>query len=409
MCWERSRAVEVPGGKVPWLPLIFGRNGLDNSSSSEAQGTSDVGGWNHLSALGQRLTFGLTCVGLALMAAAALAPHVRSYIAAIGIGLLILVSAFGVGSSLGFIFALPRAVPPTSRTNHNPSPATGNSPAVGTHASPPGDADARPSRRYLESNGSLERISDWLSAMIVGIGLTQLHNIDDALSRFRDFISTYAAIFPQPNGHWSAGVLPVIAPLLLITGGIAGTLFMYLYTRLLLSPLFNETEQLLDGGTPLSNAVAAKVEAASAPDQQTKAQIVLKRTSPGSRNELSLEDAVGRMFAALYKPPPRGFTETIEIAAALAGTTALARADYWYYLAAAFGQQHKYQKLQHAKKEILTLSRDNALDAAQRAVTLDPAYRARLRLLLSADSSDDDLSDFAEDPSFRKIISPGRT
>lgn len=359
--------------------------------------------WRDLGVLGERLWFSILIMSIALLAVAALAPAWRSYVAAAGIGGLVVLCAFAAGSALGFIFALPKTVP--AKADRGGEDRGGGAASGAGKPSREAAATVEAARRYLETNGSLERISDWLTTMIVGIGLTQLHNVDQALSSFRDFISVYARVFPDGQGGFSAGILPAVSPLLLIFGGLAGFLFMYLYTRLLLSPLFNETEAILDKGPTLDDRTAIKVEAASIPDRKARSEHVISRTQAGAGPDLSMEDAVGRMFSALYKPSPQGFTEVLAIAAALSTTAATGRADYWFYLAAAFGQQHKHL---HAKKGTpkadLDSARDNALDAARRAVELDPAYKARLRLLLSQDSGDDDLSDFAQDDAFKALV-----
>ena len=51
----------------------------------------------------------------------------------------------------------------------------------------------------LNSNTNLERISDWLTTMLVGATLVQLYKINDLLVAFRDFLAKYATVFS--NGH----------------------------------------------------------------------------------------------------------------------------------------------------------------------------------------------------------------
>jgi hypothetical protein len=101
-------------------------------------------------------------------------------------------SCFAVGMTVGFIFAIPRA-----------------------------------SSRYVNSN--LEVISDWLTKILVGVGLTEMKSIPSALGRLAMFVAGGA----QSTGHDRAFALFVI--LYFFFGGfVAG----YLETRVFLSGAF---------------------------------------------------------------------------------------------------------------------------------------------------------------------------
>jgi hypothetical protein len=104
------------------------------------------------------------------------------------------------------------------------------------------------------------------------------------------------------------------------------------------------------------------------------------------------------MFDLLYKSDP---DRIIQLGGQLSNTEAVKRPDYWFYLAAAFGQ--KLFGVDPASNEWLS-ARDNALDAARRAVALDPSYRERLWHISDAESRDNDLAQLREDPEFRRIV-----
>src|SRR6187551_1519423 len=91
------------------------------------------------------------------------ASQLEGSIGAVGVGGLIFLSAALVGALLGFIFAVPRVI---ARENADP-------PVDGT------------SRKILDTNTNLERISDWLTTMLVGVGLSQLTNLNDVFLQFR--------------------------------------------------------------------------------------------------------------------------------------------------------------------------------------------------------------------------------
>ncbi len=85
------------------------------------------------------------------------------------------------GFLLGFIFAIPRADDKRSKT----APVA------------PGDAIERDSSAQsapVLRNGNLVEISDWLTKIILGVGLVELHSITDRLGK----LSYYLAPGLQP-------------------------------------------------------------------------------------------------------------------------------------------------------------------------------------------------------------------
>src|SRR3569623_1309485 len=89
-----------------------------------------------------------------------LASQARDRVGAFGVGGLIFLAAATVGALLGFIFAVPRVVA------RDPGQASG------------ADDDKA---KVLSTNTNLERISDWLTTMLVGGGLSQLTNLKSLL------------------------------------------------------------------------------------------------------------------------------------------------------------------------------------------------------------------------------------
>jgi hypothetical protein len=79
-----------------------------------------------------------------------------------GVGAMVGAAAFTAGALTGFLFGIPRALQ--------------------TGAEPPYDADGAPRSGY-QVNTNLEQISDWLTKILVGVGLTQLPAIADACGR----------------------------------------------------------------------------------------------------------------------------------------------------------------------------------------------------------------------------------
>jgi hypothetical protein len=88
--------------------------------------------------------------------------------------------------------------------------------------------------RYV-GNTNLEQISDWLTKILVGVGLTQILQIPTQLQRLTTFLAP--ALGDQPSSQiFALGLLGYFS--------IAGFLIGYLATRLLLGRAFLEADEI---------------------------------------------------------------------------------------------------------------------------------------------------------------------
>lgn len=308
---------------------------------------------------------------------------VGGYLGVVGVLILVGTAAATVGAALGFIFAIPRARDRAELAFAAARADTGDE---------AGTSSAAQSKAFLQTNSNLVRISDWLTTMLVGVGLTQLNQLHQTLRMFGLFLKeAYGACGKK---GCPADVLYAVGPGVLVFGAFAGFLFMYLYTRLVLVQLLNNIEQDLQGedeeiAPSISQQLFGRAPEASG----------TSRASGGS----DIDDALKLMFAALYKDPPEGYKEALNIAGLLSKSAAIKRAIYWFYQAAAFGQMHAHLKEEGASEEELTSARDNALDCASRAIEIQPTMRAQLKGLTRA-GGEDDLYSLRNDPSFVKLL-----
>ena len=360
---------------------------------------------------------------LVLGIAALIASQYKGLTGAVGVGSFIFLASAAVGAILGFLFAVPRVLSRddtaagVAATTANPA-TPGEQPKPAEEASP-AQKERRLRARLLGSNTNLERISDWLTTMLVGVGLSQLGNIDDALTNFSSFLSEQAKVFESstqaaalagqkplpPVIVESAGALPVIGPMLLVFGLVMGFLILYIYTRLVLVMAFNEIEGILVGDDPGRTPIvdpAARGAVAAAAQELTRGSEnpAIKAIAVGGAP--SVGESLNVMMGLLYRPG--GYQEVIDLGGKLSPTPATRRAEYWFYLAAAFGQKHHALLAAKAPDKDILSARDNALDCARRAVELDPAFRARLWQISDPASVDNDLQDFRDDPTFRNIV-----
>lgn len=131
----------------------------------------------------------------------------QEYWATTGYALLIGAASYVSGGLLGFLFGLPRYL-------SNP--------------------DA-PSKNYTR-NDNLMQISDWLTKIIVGLGLTNLYNIPNLLDGF----GVRAGVLLHDNGA-------VLAEGILIYFSICGFLLGYLWTNIDYIPILSESDEFVKG------------------------------------------------------------------------------------------------------------------------------------------------------------------
>lgn len=155
---------------------------------------------------------GLWIVVLAVIATLVAAARYGAspWLAATGAGLLSAGAPFAVGSLLGFLFGMPRTLTA---------------------------AESAASGRRLRVNTNIEEISDWLTKILVGLGLTELRQAPGALARMG---ATVAPVFGG-DGRGEA-----IAQSVLVFFLVAGFLVAYLAMRLRVSEQIGAADDRLN-------------------------------------------------------------------------------------------------------------------------------------------------------------------
>jgi len=139
----------------------------------------------------------------------------------LGAGSLIFGACFLIGTLIGFLFSLPK-------DNHSQQPQSTD----------------KALKAGVKTNANLEQISDWLTKILVGVGLTQLNAIPSFLRKIATFL---APTFTSQDPTKVQGI--VISIVLL--GVVTGFLTAYLLTRLYLSKKFDIVEEELDDSSAI--------------------------------------------------------------------------------------------------------------------------------------------------------------
>lgn len=155
---------------------------------------------------------------------------------ALPICLLVAGASLAMGILVGFLFGIPRAVQAVATKPAAAASAqlgAGQPGAVNVPPAPtqPGAANGGKRAGGYSANTNLEQISDWLTKIIVGVGLVQLTVIPGKLRSLADYLATAFGNQAVP----SALVMTIICYF-----GIFGFLLGYLWARIYLMREFSE-------------------------------------------------------------------------------------------------------------------------------------------------------------------------
>lgn len=132
--------------------------------------------------------------------------------------LMIGVAAIAVGALLGFLFGIPR-----SQSQGDLRDGAGSiGQANGSAAQPPG-------MNYLRST-NLEQVSDWLTKIVVGVGLIEFNRLREALASAGDFVAS--SFIPPVQGASLVSQATIVA--FSVIGFLAGFLWTHVYYGLVL-------------------------------------------------------------------------------------------------------------------------------------------------------------------------------
>ncbi len=178
-----------------------------------------------------RVLAGLVGIGLAIIVLyATQSTSIESFLSVVGVSAVLAGAALLSGGVLGFLFGIPRMLGRSVAFNPT-STDTGISRVNPTSST---DSDNTYTIQY-QPNTNLEDISDWLTKILVGVGLTQISTISGRLQAFADFAAPALGGFPS-SGMFAIGIL--------VYNLICGFLIGYLWTRLYLAGAFREADEL---------------------------------------------------------------------------------------------------------------------------------------------------------------------
>jgi hypothetical protein len=203
--------------------------------------TERVLGWDPGDTPGDKTQRGVAAVSYLLIAgmfscSIVLAQSVPddSDVSGLGVGLtafLLFGAAAAVGAALGFLFGLPRS--------RYAEQSTSNITAAQPGAN--GSATDTPKSGHYLTNSNLVKVSDWLTTIIVGVGLVNLAKIGPAAG---DLSNTLEEAL---GGAAYAGIIGVSVMVIAL---LASLILCYLWTSVRVRELLEESENQLGGAIP---------------------------------------------------------------------------------------------------------------------------------------------------------------
>jgi len=164
-------------------------------------------------------------------------PTFGAFAGTLGYSIIISLAAAVTGGILGFIFGVPRSA---QNTNGAQATAAAASTTSGSTSNDQPAAAAVQTVRPYDPNTNLEQISDWLAKIIVGVGLTQIPQIEQ---RFDRLASVLAAGY-----HCDYDCLPILkayAGAIVIFFSICGFMAVYLWARIYLLKQLSDQDKFL--------------------------------------------------------------------------------------------------------------------------------------------------------------------
>jgi hypothetical protein len=183
---------------------------------------------------------------------------------ALAIALLAAIASLVAGVLVGFLFGIPRTLSGSAGTSS------------GGYA----------------ANTNLEQISDWLTKILVGIGLTQLGTIRDGAAALFATVGTAMSPAPSTTGAVAAGSIVVY-----FSG--FGFLVSWLSTRLFLAISLTEADQEAYRLIEKASVAAAKGDVTAANDYRTQAADLLQQTTHAYDQLRSTEPASAQRTATM--------------------------------------------------------------------------------------------------------------
>lgn len=226
---------------------------------------------------------------------------------------LIAAAAMLVGALLGFLFGLPHSAARVSQASVNVREGGPNATQASASAA---EGDSAQGSSY-SANTNLEQISDWVTKILVGIGLTQIGTLASQMQRLATFVAP--AIGNRPESRPAAMVI-------IIWSLVIGFLLGFLEARLKLIKAFS-----------LADVTQIRNEMKTRQDRDTRALALLDRQLAADAPDVEQDDLDQAVAQASPMAQVNIFART--------------RSDLWQGLTPPLNAARVFRALIHADNE----------------------------------------------------------
>lgn len=168
-------------------------------------------------------------IGLAIPPLFALqSSGVQEYFSILAVSLLLAGACVASGGFFGLLFGIPRSLQRTTQPSSDLTEFENSQ-------------DVARTKKYI-GNTSLEEISDWLTKIIVGVGLTSLYKVPSLLKKSSDYLA------PRLGGFESSSSFALSTTIFFT---LAGFFLVYLWSRLYLLKPIRDAEKEEQSTIPL--------------------------------------------------------------------------------------------------------------------------------------------------------------
>jgi hypothetical protein len=193
---------------------------------------------------------------------------------AFGTGMLVCIAAASVGAIVGFLFGVPRPISESgAQISASSGAASGGSQGGADNAGKVPTTEQHQTAGW-QSSTNLTQISDWLTKIIVGVGLVDFHKVLPILTALTTFV----------GGQLLGGIAGtrLVLPSLMFAGSIFGFMYSYLFTQLFLAALMAYSANQVTNPMALYGSEKAEMAAIGPSDP---------RIAPSPRGVLTPETA----------------------------------------------------------------------------------------------------------------------
>jgi hypothetical protein len=249
---------------------------------------------------------------------------------ALGAVALVLLAAALVGGAFGFLFGLPRMEGRVAVTQGAASeaavrsggPAGGGAPAASTPVRTTTEASTAAERTTFRMSPALNEIADWLTKIIVGLGLVQAREIGDG------FLAIVTWLL-GPVGLSRFPMAGAVVPASIVIGLIGGFVLVYLVMTLVIG------RELADAALDLDAERARQLEAEERRGLEARAKLEAQRAVVRAWGTREMTRRLDALRPGAERPPVDA--EAQAFAAQDLSTVADSEVRAWYNVQRALG------------------------------------------------------------------------